>query len=195
MRKSGKIIILSGPSGSGKTTLYKKLLVNRKIKNAPVKSVSVTTRPKRTGERHGRDYFFTSKKMFLYKKRFGHFLESEKIFNNHYGTPGKNVQDLLRAGKNVLLCIDVKGAKTVRRKFPKAITIFVTTPSLKVLEARLKGRGSEQKDDIQIRLETAKKELREIKKYHYVIVNDDLQEAYGRLEAIVNAEVNKIGIK
>lgn len=187
--KKGKIIILSGPSGSGKTTLYKKLLAGRKTKNRPVKSISVTTRPKRAGEKHGRDYFFISKKMFQYKKRSGHFLESEKVFDNYYGTPSKNVRDLLRAGKNVLLCIDVKGAKTVRRKFPKATTVFIKTSSLEVLEARLRRRGSEKKEIMKVRLQTARKELAEGKKYDYVIVNDDLRKAYSRLKAIISAEL------
>lgn len=184
----GKIIIISGPSGSGKTTLYKKLLASRKFKSKLAKSISVTTRPKRNGEKHGRDYFFVSLKMFLYKKRMGHFLESERVFDNYYGTPSKNVREFLSTGKNVLLCIDVKGAKTVRRKFPKVATVFIKTPSLTVLANRLKGRGSEQKDIVQLRLETARRELREASKYNYVIVNDNLRAAYSQLERIVSAE-------
>ena len=101
--KKGKIIIISGPSGSGKTTLYKKLLANRKLKKEIVKAVSVTTRAKRPGENHRRDYFFVSSKMFQYKKRNGHFLETENVFDNYYGTPKKNVQDILKTGKNMLL--------------------------------------------------------------------------------------------
>ncbi len=186
----GKIIIISGPSGSGKTTLYKKLLTSKKFKRRLVRSVSITTRPKRKGEKHGRDYFFVSLKMFAHKKRSGHFLESEQVFGNRYGTPNKNVQDLLRAGKNVLLCIDVKGAKSVRRKFPKAATIFIKTTSLAVLAARLKGRGSEQKSVVAQRLKTAKKELREAKKYKYVVINDNLRAAYGKLEAIIASEIS-----
>ncbi len=191
MKKKGKIIILSGPSGSGKTTLYRKLLASKRIKNRPVKSISVTTRNKRAGERHGRDYFFVSEKMFRYKKQKRHFLESEKVFDNYYGTSNKIVRDFLRVGKNVLLCIDVKGAKTVRRKFPKAITVFIKTSSLKVLAARLKRRGSESKDIVRVRLKTAQEELKEAKKYDYVIINDDLRRAYSQLEAIINAEINE----
>lgn len=185
----GKIIIISGPSGSGKTTLYKKLLASKKLKRRLVRSVSITTRPKRKGEKHGRDYSFVSLKMFLYKNRSGHFLESEKVFGNYYGTPYKNVQDLLRVGKNVLLCIDVKGAKTVRRKLPEVITIFIKTTSLAVLAARLKGRGSEQKSVVLQRLKTAKEELREEKKYKYVIINGNLRAAYRKLEAIIVSEI------
>ena len=185
----GKIIIISGPSGSGKTTLYKKLLASKKFKGRLAKSVSTTTRPKRKGEKHGRDYLFVSLKMFAHKKRSGHFLESEQVFGNHYGTPNKNVRDLLRMGKNVLLCIDVKGAKSVRRKFPNAATIFIKTRSLAVLAARLKGRGSEQKNVVAQRLKTAKEELREAKKYKYVIINENLRAAYGKLEAIIASEI------
>ena len=132
--KKGKIIVLSGPSGSGKTTFYKKLLKDKALRLPIVKTVSFTTRPKRAGERHGRDYFFVSPKMFRYKKQKGHFLETEKVFGNDYGTPKKNVRDNLKKGKVVLLCIDVKGAKTIRKVFPDALTIFVKTPSLQVLE-------------------------------------------------------------
>ena len=185
----GKIIIISGPSGSGKTTLYKKLLASKKFKGRLAKSVSITTRPKRKGEKHGRDYMFVSLKMFAHKKRSGHFLESEQVFGNRYGTPSKNVRDLLRAGKNVLLCIDVKGAKSVRRKFPSAVTVFIKTISLAVLAARLKGRGSEQKNVVAQRLKTAKEELREAKKYKYVVINDALRIAYGKLEAIIASEI------
>ena len=187
--KQGKIIIISGPSGSGKTTLYRKLLANRKIKKEIIKTLSVTTRPKRPGEKHGRDYFFVSQKMFQYKKRNGHFLETEKVFDNYYGTPKKTVQDILKTGKNVLLCIDVKGARTVRRKFPKAVAVFIKTSSLKVLAARLKGRGSEKKDIMRIRLRTAQAELKEMKNYNYVIINDNLRTAYARLEVIIKAEL------
>lgn len=184
------MIILSGPSGAGKTTLYKQLLEDPKFKGRLVKSVSVTTRPKRRGERHGKDYFFVSTKMFFYKSRRGHFLESEKVFDNYYGTPKKSVEDVLRMGKNVLLCIDVKGAKTIYRKFPKVVTIFIKTPSMAVLEKRLQVRGSEQGDAVRIRLKTAREELKEVKCYDYVIVNDDLRRAYGQLEKIIELEIN-----
>ncbi len=189
--KKGKVIILSGPSGSGKTTLHKELLASRKAKNTLVKTISFTTRARRPGEKHGGDYFFVSPKMFLHKKRSGHFLESENVFGNYYGTPQKSVRELLRSGKNVLLCIDVKGAKTVRRKFPEAVTIFIKTPSLKTLAQRLKARGSEEKKTLQERLKTAREELKAAKTYEHVIVNDLLRNAYKKLEAIVFTEISK----
>jgi len=193
--KKGKVIIISGPSGSGKTTLYKKLLTSKKLKKKLVKSISVTTRPKRIGEKNGRDYLFVSRKMFQYKKRAGHFLESEKVFDNDYGTPRKNVLDVLRAGKNVLLCIDVKGAKTVRRKVPAALTVFIKTPSLSVLASRLKKRGSERRDSLKLRLATARKELKEAKNYNYVIINDTMRAAYRQLEEIVSKELDLVSAR
>lgn len=189
--KKGKIIILSGPSGSGKTTLHKKLLASREFKNKIVKAVSVTTRKKRPGEKQGRDYFFVSSKMFRYKKRRGHFLETEKVFGNDYGTPKVSVRRFLKAGRNVLLCIDVKGARTIKRDFPEAVTVFIKTSSLRVLAARLKGRGSEKKDTLRTRLQTAREELKEIKKYDYVIINDHLRAAYDRLKTVIQAELKK----
>lgn len=182
--KKGKIIILSGPSGSGKTTLYKKILANTRDL---VKTVSVTTRPKRPGEKHGHDYFFVSHKQFLYKKRAGHFLESQKVFENYYGTPKKGVRDLLASGQNVFMCIDVKGARVVCKKFPKAVRIFIKTPSVAVLKKRLLGRGSEDKKELKLRLRTALKELKEAKKYDYVISNDDFSHAYQKLFKIITA--------
>ena len=187
----GKIVIISGPSGSGKTTLYKKLLASKKVKGNLVKSISVTSRPMRKGEKEGRDYFFVSLKMFLHKKRKRHFLESEKVFDNYYGTPYKNVRELLGAGKNVLLCIDVKGTKTVCQKISNVVTIFVKAPSIQTLKFRLNKRGSENGDVVRLRLAAARKEMREAIHYRHTIINDNLRTAYRQLEAIVCAELNR----
>jgi guanylate kinase len=187
----GKIIILSGPSGSGKTTLYKRLLLSRRLKKKLVKSISVTTRPKRPGEKNGRDYLFVSRKMFLSKVRAGHFLEWEKVFDNYYGTPKIAVRRLLKEGKKVLLCIDVKGAGTVIRRYKKAVRIFVAAPSLAALKKRLKGRGSETSKSLDLRMRIARQEMREKKKYDYVVVNDDLTKAYKKLEKIIYQETRR----
>ena len=186
---SGKIIIISGPSGSGKTTLHKKLLVSKRLKGKLVKSISATTRPRRLGEKNGRDYLFLTPKQFLYKIKAGHFLEWQKVFENYYGTPKKNIERLLKSGKNVLLCIDVKGAAVVRRDFPPAVSIFVQAPSFSVLKKRLFLRGSETKEDLKIRLQTARQELLEAKNYNYIVINDDLEEAVKKLESILEKEL------
>lgn len=187
-KKKGKIVILSGPSGAGKTTLYKNLL--KKNKNL-VKSVSATTRPMRTGETHKKDYFFISPKMFVYKIKAGHFLEYEKVFDNYYGTPFKPVRDLVRSGKNVLLCIDVNGAKSVVKKYPKAVKIFVMTPTIEDLKKRLLKRGSEDLKTIENRLKRAKREINEAKNYEIVIVNDNLSKAKAKLNKFINAQIEK----
>jgi len=189
--KKGKVIIISGPSGSGKTTLSNRLLSNPLFKRKVVKSISTTTRPKRKGERHGRDYLFLSHRRFLYKRRQGHFLESQKVFDNYYGTPKKNVEDVLRQGKNVLLCIDVKGAKVVYKQIPEAITIFIKVPSMAVLKNRLGHRGTETKESLTLRLRIAQEELKEVKHYKHVVVNDNLQTANKKLEKIL---CNELGI-
>lgn len=178
----GTIIVLSGPSGSGKTTLYKMLLACSK---RLVRSVSVTTRPRRSGEVQGKDYIFVSPKMFAYKKRAGHFLEDEKVFEHFYGTPRHNVMALLKEGKHVLLCIDVKGAKTVTKYFPEAISIFIKTKTLQVLKERLARRASETSGVMKLRLARAQEELLESKYYQHVIVNDDLQESFVRIKKII----------
>lgn len=185
----GKIFIISGPSGSGKTTLYKKLLASPRWKGRLAKTVSVTTRSMRPGEKNGRDYFFVSPKMFFYKRKAGHFFESMRVFDNYYGTPSKQVRDLLRTGKNVLLCIDVQGARVVRRAFPQSINIFIKTSSIKELEKRLKGRGSEGLSVIRIRMKTARQELKEARHYDHVIMNDRLPTAYSNLERIIRSSI------
>jgi len=186
--KKGKVFILSGPSGSGKTTLFQKVLGRKKLKNKIVRTISVTTRDQRPGEKQGHDYHFVSRAMFLYKARAKHFLEYMKVLDNYYGTPLKAVRELLHKGKSVLLCIDVQGANMVKKKIPKAVTIFVTTPTFGILKKRLETRGTEDKKTRVLRLKTAKKELLEIKKYQYVIVNDVLEQAVEALESILSKE-------
>lgn len=187
--KRGRIIILSGPSGSGKTTLYQKLLKDPAFKRKLVKSLSVTTRAARPGEKDGRDYCFISKKQFFSKQKKGEFLESMKVFDNYYGTPQDQIDQNLDKGKNVLLCIDVQGAAVVVRRRKDAVKIFIKTPSLKDLKLRLEQRATEDAEKLKLRLKTAKKELKEVGKYDYVVINDVLSRAYRELARILSAEV------
>lgn len=155
------------------------------LKGRLTKSISVTTRSMRPGEKHGRDYIFVSPKMFEYKIKAGHFLEHENVFGNYYGTPKKSVQDILKKGKNVLLCIDVKGAKSVTWQVKDAVKIFIKTPSLAILKKRLTARGSENKQDLRRRLNVAVHELKEAKHYHHVVVNDDLAKTCQELDKLI----------
>lgn len=189
MMKQGRIFILSGPSGAGKTTLYEKVLTDPAIAQQIAKTVSVTTRAPRPNEVNGVDYFFVSKKMFLYKKKAGHFLESQKVFDNYYGTTLMAVKDILRSGKHVLLCIDVKGANIVCKKIKDVVRIFVKTPTIKELEKRLKARGTEEAAVVKLRIDTARTELKEEKKYQYSVINDDFKKAYIELKQVLLAEM------
>jgi len=185
----GKIIIVSGPSGSGKTTLHKKLLLSQRLKKKLVKSISVTTRLPRRGEKGGRDYLFINKRQFFDKRRAGHFLEWQKVFDNYYGTPQNTVEQLIRSGKNVLMCIDVKGAGVVARKYPGAVKIFIMPPSMDILEERLKKRGTETLKGLRLRLKVAHREMREAKYYQHIIVNDQLTKALNCLESVILSEI------
>ena len=184
--RTGRIIILSGPSGSGKTTLHKALLGSSKLKGKLVKSISATTRPKRAGERNGRDYLFLKEDVFARRITRGYFLEWEKVFANYYGTPKIQVLNLLKKGKHVLLCIDVKGAAHIANQFPEAIKIFIKPPSLQELKKRLKLRASETHESLSLRLKVAQEELKRARDYDYVIINGTLNKAKTDLQKLVS---------
>ncbi len=185
----GRIIILSGPSGSGKTTLHQKVLQSPIFKGKLVKSLSATTRCPRIGEKNGRDYLFLSKAEFLSREKNGEFLESMQVFDNFYGTPEDKVEVALRKGKNVLLCIDVKGAAIVSEKCPDALKIFIKTPTLKDLKNRLQKRATEDPKSLNLRLKIAKDELKQASRYDYVVVNDTVSRAYRQLAQILRKEI------
>ncbi len=182
--KNGAILILSGPSGCGKSTLLKE--VYKDIKDYYF-SISTTTRAPRTGEIDGIDYAFVSKEEFKEDIREGHFLEWAEVHGNFYGTSLKPIKRALSAGKLVIFDIDVQGHEIVRKKMPYNVTsVFITTPSLDVLEKRLRARGTDKKDVINKRLDNAKTEIKYFKKYDYFIVNDDLVTASKQLVSIAN---------
>lgn len=183
--RSGRIIILSGPSGSGKTTLHKALLESPLLKGKLVKSISATTRAKREGERDGRDYLFLTEQIFARRIRRGYFLEWEKVFNNYYGTPKIQVMNLLKRGKHVLMCIDVKGADHIKDEFPQAIRIFIKPPSMQELRKRLELRASETQETLATRLQVAQEEMGRAKDYDHVITNGSLEKAKNDLEDLV----------
>jgi len=181
--------IISGPSGSGKTTLCEALLKDVFWRKRLAKSVSYTTRPLRRGEKEGRDYRRISEERFLRLKEDGGFYESEKIFGFYYGTPKKAFLDANKAGKDLLLSIDVKGARSLRKSLGRqAVSIFVLPPGLKALRRRLRRRSTEGKKDIENRLRRVKIELSFMKDYDYIVVNDDLKVALAKLKSILTAK-------
>ena len=189
LKHKGKIFIISGPSGSGKTTLHKRLLLSGRLKGKLIKSISATTRKRRPDERHGRDYLFFTARDFLAKKERGYFLEWQRVFDHYYGTPKGAVKRILQNGKNVLLCIDVKGARVVEKSFPDCVKIFITVPSPAVLRTRLQRRASESNKELAHRLEVSRREMKEAGRYDYIVSNDVVHRAVKKLESIVVSEL------
>lgn len=179
--KKGKFIIISGPSGVGKGTICDVLL---KELNAWF-SVSMTTRGIREGEVDGVNYYFISKEEFKKRIDDGQLLEYNIYNDNYYGTPKDKVLEKLEEGINVLLEIDVNGARNVKNIFPDALLIYIAPPSIEVLRERLINRGTEEIDVIENRLKIAEEELKQVDFYDYVIVNDDLDEAINRVKDII----------
>ena len=186
---SAKLFVVSAPSGSGKTTLCGKLL---KDHLDLTRSVSMTTRPPRPGEKRGIDYHFVSERHFRDTIEKNGFLEYEENFGCLYGTPKKFIEKNFKKGKSVLLSIDVKGAMKVRGEYPgKSVLIFIMPPSLSVLKKRLLGRKSEDAKAVAARLKLARREMSYRKKYDYTVVNDRLGAAYKKLRNIVKSELKQ----
>ncbi|MBQ6664733.1 MAG: guanylate kinase [Synergistaceae bacterium] len=180
--KTGRLFVLSGPSGVGKGTLRENAL-----NDAPnlKYSISCTTRKPRDGETDGVEYRFITREKFREDISQGLFLEYAHVHEDYYGTLKADVVRELEAGHDVLLEIDVQGALQVREKMPDAVLIFVAPPSVEVLERRLRGRGTEAQESLNVRLENALKELALKDKYDYIIVNDDLHSACEELRKII----------
>jgi len=179
----GPLIVVSGPSGCGKSTLIERMLDDQAF---PLHlSVSVTTRQPRAGEVDGVHYFFWPRERFLKERDAGGFLEWADVFGNCYGTLRSQVEPYREQGRGVLLEIDVEGWRQVKEKCPEVVSIFVRTPSLADLEARLRRRRSETEQSIQRRLQGAAHELAKADQYDHQIINDDLDAALARLKAIV----------
>ncbi len=182
--QQGILLVLSGFSGAGKGTLVKKLM---EMYPEYVLSVSMTTRTPREGEQDGVHYFFRTKQAFEAAIAADGFLEYASFVGNYYGTPKAYVEEQLRAGKNVILEIELQGAMQVKERLPQALLLFVTPPSAKELERRLRGRGTETEEVIQKRLARAKEEARFMDAYEYIVVNDDLETCAKEVHALVDA--------
>lgn len=182
--KKGAILILSGPSGCGKSTLLKE--VYKQIDDYYF-SISTTTRQPRVGEVNGVDYFFVSKEDFEKDIEKDNFLEYALVHGNYYGTSLTPIKKALEEKKLVIFDIDVQGHELVRNKLDSIVTsVFITTPSLKVLENRLHSRNTDNKTVIENRIKNAKVEVEHFRNYDYLIINDDLEEASKQLVSIAN---------
>jgi guanylate kinase len=179
-----RVLIVSGPSGSGKSTLVQNLHGLPGL----TFSISSTTRPRRLTESPGKCYDFITETEFNRRIESGEFLEYAQVFGRHwYGTPQKQLDDARRAGLDLVLEIDVQGARQVKQKLPGAIAVFIVPPSREDLERRLRSRGQDSDEAIARRLERARQEIARSAEYDFVIVNDDLQRASDELRAIVVA--------
>lgn len=179
------VFIVSAPSGAGKSSLVAALLAEEK--NIQL-SVSHTTRPPRTGERHGKEYFFVSQEQFASMREQGDFLECAQVYGNMYGTSRAWIEQTLAADKDVVLEIDWQGAEQIRHVFPKAIGIFILPPSLAVLKLRLESRGKDTPEVIARRVAAAQEDIRHVKEFDYVIINKEFSDAVRDLTSIVRAE-------
>lgn len=187
MNNRGVLTIISGFSGVGKGTLVKELL--NKYENYAL-SVSATTRSMRPGEEEGKSYFFLSVPEFEDKIKNNELIEYAKYVNNYYGTPRKYVEEMLDSGKDVLLEIEIQGARQIKKLMPDALTIFIMPPTADTLKERLIGRNTETMDVIEARLKRAVTESQGIEEYDCILVNDDLQKSVEKLHEIIQASHN-----
>jgi guanylate kinase len=182
--RKGQLFILSAPSGAGKTTLRQAALT--RLPDL-VYSVSFTTRSARLGERDGFDYVFISRDEFETGIRAERWAEWAEVHGHYYGTSTRVLEQARAAGRDLLLDIDVQGAQQICRRFPESVTIFIMPPSLDVLEQRLRARGTDSPEAIEVRLRNARREMDQRHGYRHIIVNDDLDAATGELMAILNS--------
>ena len=185
MSEKGKLIILSGPSGSGKSTVVFKAIEWR---SDICFSTSVTTRKPRAGEVDGREYFFVDQARFDEMVANNELLEHATYVTNSYGTPRSYVESQLEKGFNVILDIEIQGARQVHEKMPDAVTVFIMPPSMEELRNRLEKRGTDTPDAIDARIRRAQQEIEEADFYDYLIINQDAETAAREFSAIITAE-------
>lgn len=183
--RRGILYVMTGASGVGKDTIRQAALPD--LENIFF-SISATTRAKRPGEVHGKQYYFYDKADFEKMLAEGGFLEHADYVGDYYGTPAKPVLDALERGQNVLLELELVGARKVKEKLPEAVMIFIAPPSLLELERRLRGRGTDSEEKIQKRLARAREEIKAAKEFDYVIVNDMLADSVRDFKSIIYAE-------
>ena len=185
MERRGSLFVVSAPSGAGKTTLCKQL-----VSHVPglKHSTSYTTRLARQGEMHGREYFFVDERYFQDLVERNEFVEWAQVYGHRYGTPRTAMVDMMDHGIDVLLEIDVQGARQIRKSFDDAVFVYILPPSIEALRVRLEQRGSDSAEEIQRRLQKVREEMWSYREYDYIVKNDDMTQALAGLEAIVLAE-------
>lgn len=186
-KRKALIFVISGTSGSGKTTLAKKILKQPQFRNKFVKPISFTTRPKRPGERQGRDYIFISTREFQRLFKAKKILEHTRYLGYDYGTSSNRMEQALNKGLHIILCLDMKGALFVKKKYPdRTITIFVKPPSLSIIKQRILGRwANTNRKELNQRLQLATRELGYAKHYDYCLINDNLNKAIKEIRNII----------
>jgi len=181
----GILFVVSSPSGGGKGTLVQRVL--RQVRNLSY-SVSYTTRAPRNGEEEGREYFFVTPEKFEAMKAAGEFLEWAHVHGKLYGTSRDQVSRDVSEGRDIILEVDVQGAASVRELVKDSVSIFILPPSLEILRQRLKARGTDSPEELELRLRNAPSELKHYKAFDYVIINDEVERAAGQLSCIIEAE-------
>jgi guanylate kinase len=188
IKSVGNIIVISAPSGAGKSSICNEIIFDRNIQY----SISYTTRIKRKGEKNGKEYFFINTKTFKKMIEKYEFIEWAKVHGNYYGTSKTFLDETLKSGKDVLLEVDVQGGVSIKRQYPRACMIFIMPPNLKTLEERLIARNKDCKTTIKIRMKNAMKEFKYIKKYEYLVVNKELDNAVDAVRVIIKSLTYKI---
>lgn len=185
MSRRGTLFVVSAPSGTGKDTVVRELLARHPELGF---SVSATTRKPRPGEQEGVDYYFVSPERFSEMIERNEFLEYAEYTSASYGTPAGPVDEALDSGRDMILVIEMTGARWVQVKRPDAVLIFLVPPSFEELERRLRGRGTETEEQIEARMKKARTEVAQMGGYDYIVINDELSDAVADVEAIVRAE-------
>ncbi len=189
MARQGILIVVSGFSGAGKGTIMKELI--QRYEQYAL-SVSVTTRGKRAGETEGKDYFFRTREEFEQMIEEGALIEYACYVNNYYGTPRAYVEEQLLKGRDVILEIEIQGARKIKKQFPHAVLLFVTAKDAQVLKERLAKRGTETPEVIRQRLQRAVEESEGIEEYDYLVVNDELDVCVEQIHSIIESEHQRI---